>query len=158
MGFKKTKEEFVFKLSDSLKQNRPHLNILLISFKAYPPDRRLCVYSVLEEYLLRIEDLRINLKIEENNLLLSFIKPYKRVSRDTIARWLKTVMSKAGIDINQFGAYSVRAASVSKAKEKGVPVGDILMKAGWSNETTFARFYQKPVLDTTDSFQLGVLT
>ena len=158
VGYRKTEEEFVFQLSDSLKQNRPNFNISLIAFKAYPPDRRLCVYSVIEEYLLRTQELRTSLKLQENSLLLSFVKPHKNVTRDTIARWLKIVMSKAGIDINQFGAYSVRAAAVSKAKEKGVPMSDILLKAGWSNESTFARFYHKPVLDNTDSFQRGVLT
>ena len=134
------------------------MNVSLVSFKAYPADRRLCIYSVLEEYFMRTEELRMGLKSEENSLLLSFIKPHKSVTRDTIARWLKIVMDKAGIDITRFGAYSVRAAAVSKAKDKGVPVSDILMKAGWSNESTFARFYNKPILDNIDSFQHGVLT
>lgn len=157
VGYKKTDEDFIFSLSDSLKQTRPSSNVLLVSFKAYPPDRRLCVYSVIEEYLLRTEELRRCLKNEENNLLLSFIKPFKRVSRDTISRWLKMVMVKAGIDVTRFGACSVRAAAASKAKVKGVPVGDILLRAGWSNEKTFARFYQRPVLDSVDTFQEGVL-
>ena len=115
------------------------------------------MYTVLEEYFLRTDEIRRGLNNEENNLLLSFIKPFKRVSRDTISRWLKSVMLKAGINITQFGAYSVRAAAVSKAKVKGVPVGDILQKAGWSNEKTFARFYHKPVLGNIDTFQEGVL-
>lgn len=51
--FKKLKSEFVFKLADSLKQNRPYFNSLFVSFKAYRPDRRLCIYTVFKEYLLR---------------------------------------------------------------------------------------------------------
>ena len=43
---RKTKFEFVIPLTDSVKQNRPSFNVQDVTFKAYPPDRRLCVYTV----------------------------------------------------------------------------------------------------------------
>ena len=43
------------------------------------------MYTVLEEYLMRTEELRRDLNNDGNNLLLSFINPFKRVSRDTIS-------------------------------------------------------------------------
>jgi hypothetical protein len=52
-------------------------------------------------------------------------------------------------------AYSVRAASTSRAKLKAVPVQEILEKAGWSNERTFSKFYDKNIL-TDDPFVSAV--
>ena len=57
----------------------------------------------------------------------------------------KTVMIRAGIS-DSFGSHSVRAAVVSKANISGVPLKDILERAGWSNQSTFAKFYNKKVV------------
>ena len=151
---KKTKFEFVFPLADSIKQNRPNFKVGSLSFKAYPPDRRLCIYTVLKEYLKRTKVLRESSK--SDTLLISYVKPFKHVTRDTISRWIKTVLIRSGIDISDFGSHSVRSAAVSKAKLNCVPVYDILQKAGWSNEMTFAKFYDRKII-TGDSFQHGVL-
>ena len=70
-------------------------------------------------------------------LLLSYMKPHKEISKDTIARWIKVILSRAGIDVSQFGAHSVRLATTSKAKLNSVPIDNILGKAGWSNVKTF---------------------
>ena len=43
-SYKKLKSKFVFELSDSLKQNRPNCQVASLCFKAYPLDRRLCIY------------------------------------------------------------------------------------------------------------------
>ena len=44
-SFRETKQEFVFQLLEALKQNRPSINVVYASFKAYPSDRRLCIYT-----------------------------------------------------------------------------------------------------------------
>jgi len=49
-GCKKLKTEFVFQLSDSFKQSRPSCKVATLCFRAYPPDRRLCIYTVLKEF------------------------------------------------------------------------------------------------------------
>ena len=66
------------------------------------------------------------------------------------ARWPKNVMAKAGIDTRE--ALSTRAAVTSAAKGKQVPIDTILSTAGWSSESTFARFYDKPIQDTAKNF------
>lgn len=156
--FKKFKSEFVFKLADALKQNRPSCNSSFVSFKAYPPDRRLCIYTVLKEYLLRTKPVRSNVDEYHQRLLISYVKPYKQVTRDTISRWLKTVMLRSGIDVQKYGSHSIRSAASSKAKTNSVPITDILAKAGWSNVKTFAKFYDRPVERSADRFQDGVLS
>ena len=88
----------------------------------------------------------------ETQLLISFQKPFKPVTVDTLSRWIKTIMSQAGIGIDRFKPYSGRAASTSAAKAANAPIHTIMAAAGWSRESTFAKFYNKAV---TQSGQFG---
>ena len=54
-------------------------------------------------------------------------------------------MQFAGIDVNKFKPHSTRAASTSQAAKRGVPLDIIMKSAGWKSETTFTKFYHKPV-------------
>lgn len=82
-----------------------------------------------------------------SQLLLSYVKPYGPVSRDTISCWVKFVLQSSRIDVNIFKPHSTRSASTSKAKLSDVPLADILDKAGWKSESTFAKFYDKNIVD-----------
>ena len=84
------------------------------------------------------------------------IKPYNSVSSPTIARWLKSVLAKAGVDTNIFKAHSVRGASTSAAASAGVTTNDILNAADWSSESVFQKFYYKPEQNST--FGVAVLS
>ena len=116
-------------------------------------DERLCVCTVLKLYLKVTETLRS----DEKQLLISYKKPHGAVSKDTIARWLKTVMKSAGIDVSIYKAHSTRAASTSAADKKDVPIGHIIAAAGWSSEKTFQAWYNKPVDNDKNDFAGGVL-
>ena len=50
-------------------------------------------------------------------LFLSYDRPHKPVSRDTISRWTKETLRRCGIDTKVFTAHSTRSASVFKANE-----------------------------------------
>ena len=80
------------------------------------------------------------------------MKPHKEVSKATISRWIKCLLSEAGIDTDIFSAHSTRAASSSAAKASHVPINDILKTAGWSSERTFAKHYCVPITDNCDIF------
>ena len=108
-------------------------------FTAYSPDSHLCPVVCPSEYVKRTSELRKG----SDQLLLSFQKPYQPVSTDTISRWLKTVLAKSGIDTSVFKGHSTRAASASVAAVCKVPLSTIMDNAGWSNATTFKKFYQK---------------
>ena len=125
-------------------------------FEACPPEKRMCVYVGLTEYLVRTRDLRIGYG-GGSLILFSYVMPHGHVARDTISRWIGTVLDMAGIDSKVYGGGSVRAASVSKARANAVPVATIMEKAGWSREGTFARFYDKEIVAAEDGFQIGVL-
>ena len=78
-------------------------------------------------------------------MVISIKKPHKRVGRDTIRKWTKMSLEKAGFDLDRFSAHSTRSASTSKAKAKGVSLGTILKPAGWKGSSTFAKFFHKRV-------------
>ena len=132
-------ESYRFTFSEHLKQSRPGKKSLVVELTPYITDRRICVVHVLDEYIKKTASLRG----EETRLFISHVKPHKRVSRDTIARWLKLVMSKSGIDTSVYKAHSTRAASTSRAARGNLPVEDILKTAGWASAKTFGKFYHK---------------
>ena len=144
-------------LGDNIKQCRPMFNIQTIRFTAYDKDERLCVIKTLKEYIKRTEELRTGSGNVDGKLLISYIKPHRSISKDTVARWLKKMLAKCGIDTKMFTAGSVRPASASMAQTQSVPIATIMAKAGWTRETTFARHYNKHIISDTDHFQEAVL-
>ena len=137
--------QFEFLLSEHIKQSRPGYKVPSVVLKAYPDDPSLCVFTHLKEYLKRTKPLRGT----EAKLFISFIKPHKVVSKETISRWIRMVMFAAGIDTNQFKPHSTRAAATSRAKAACVPIHEILNTAGWSSSRCFDRFYNKPLESST---------
>ena len=75
----------------------------------------------------------------------------------TISRWIKTVMAEAGIDCTKYKAHSVRAALVSRAASKSVPIEEILKTAGWASARVFSEFYSKLISVQTTTFDSAVL-
>jgi hypothetical protein len=55
-------------------------------------------------------------------------------------------MEEAGVDTDTFGPHSVRSASTSAAKRGGAPIQDILDNAGWSSNSVFRKYYDKPLV------------
>jgi hypothetical protein len=135
-------EKFSFKIKNSqLKQGRLGYKPDLLELKKFDTDKRICVYRYLTAYLKRTLDSRG----KEKQLLLTWKKPCHAASQDTMSRWVKETLSLAGIDIKKFKAGSTRAAATSKAKACGGTLEEILRAGGWSQATTFSRWYDRPV-------------
>lgn len=143
-------------LGGNVKQCRPKFNLRMVSFKVYTKDSRLCVCETLKMYIARTKQFRNEVQ-QNGNLLISFIKPHRNVTKDTIARWIRTMLFSSGVDTEKFSAGSVRTAAVSKAKAMAVPIKHIMAKAGWSRETTFAKHYDKEIVHEIDTFQEAIL-
>lgn len=156
-GISLGEESILIYLGDNIKQCRPKFNIQAVRFHAYAQDPRLCVVSTLKAYIESTDKLRKEFGNDNGKLLISCIKPHKHVSKDTVARWLKVMLDRCGIDTTKYTAGSVRPASTSKAKALAVPITTIMAKAGWTQETTFARHYNKIIVQDTDSFQQAIL-
>ena len=132
---------FNFALTEHLKQDKPGKVFGNVRLYKYPV-RELCVYEILDYYLQATEKLR-----NSSKLLVSYIKPYKAVTSSTIGRWIKTLLGQAGVDTEIFSGHSTRCASTSKAL-MSVSTDVILATAAWTEESTFWKFYNKPVAVT----------
>ena len=126
-----------FFISTLLKQSKPGTHLKPIELRAYPPDPKLCVVLRLKAYLKITASLRHN----ETALFITCQKPHKAAKKDTISRWIKTVLTLAGIDTKVYGAHSTRSASTSAAARQGLPTITILQSAGWCSNNTFEKFY-----------------
>ena len=129
-------------IKDTLKTTKPGRDIKPLELLAYTNDPDLCIVRLFKEYLLRTSTLREG----HTQLLISFQKPYKPVSKDTISRWVKATLKASGIDTEQFTAHSCRSASASATKNAGLSLVEIMKTAGWSNCTTFGKFYDKNII------------
>ena len=109
--------------------------------RVYSVDKCLCVITYLQEYVKKTESVRAR----HDALWLSYCKPFKLVSRDTISRWVKNVLKKAGINTKIFGAHGTRVTSTSAAESGNTPINTMTDAAGWSSESTFRKFYYKPI-------------
>ena len=125
-----------------------------LDFYAFPNDPELCVVSTLNIYIERSKPWRNSTKTQ---LLLGTIEPHDQVTSDSVSRWLKNVLHLAGIDTNTFKGHSTGSASSSRAGMAGMSVEDIMKRGSWSNESTWQRFYNKPVLSAEEKFQNSVL-
>ena len=70
------------------------------------------------------------------------------MSSETISRWIKDELSKAGVDTSVFKAHSCRSASSSKARDAGISVSEILKKGGWKSVHTFKTFYSRDIINS----------
>ena len=109
-----------------------------------PVTRRMkdCPVLALREYEARTAPTRGS----RSMLFLSINKPHKPVSSSTIAKWLKSLLNKAGVDTEIFKAHSVQSASTSSAAKctSGITTGNILKVADWSSEAVFQNFTTSP--------------
>ncbi len=139
MDISDTAITFQLKNSD-LKQGRPGYKPQLQNFTKFE-NKKLCVYHYISSYLKRTLTVRGSIK----QLFLTTVKPYKAASRDTLTKWIKMVLEAAGIDISIFKAGSTRSAANSKAAQKGASMEEILQAGGWSNQSTFTKWYNRPI-------------
>ena len=124
-----------------------------VSFKSFPGNRNLCAVSHLSQYLQITRPFR-----QSPQLFLSYQKPHNPVVSQSISRWIRTMLAAAGIDLNIFGAHSIRASSTAAAKRGGATLDTILQAGSWARASTFATWYDKPILQNTPSFQDALLS
>lgn len=88
---------------------------------------------------------------------MSCTKPFKPVSKDTVSRWIKSTLEASGVDTDIFRPYGVRAASTSAAMKSGLSLAEVMKAAGWLSATTFATYYHKTVIVTSQTFGESVI-
>ena len=123
-----------------LKHSRKSKKMDTFLYRAYI-NPNLCVVSCLREYLLR-RNQRVN--EEETQLFITYGKPYKAASIDTMRRWIKELF--ADVNIVNYTPHSCRAASTSKASNINIDIENILKLGCWKNEKTFRLYYEKEII------------
>ena len=94
----KKDNKYVIKITHLLKQSsRTGHHLSAIELVSYPDNINLCIVSLLDLYIEKTADLR-----SSQQLMCCYTKPFKAASKDTLSRWIKLVMKKAGIDTDIF--------------------------------------------------------
>ena len=148
-----TDSKCTFHVNSLLKHSRRGTHQAPIELHSFKTKESLCVVRVLQEYLNRTRKLRGDCP----NLFVTLLAPHTAAVTDTISRWLKETLARAGVDTSVFTAHSTRSASTSAAKDSGTPINVIMSAAGWTNASTFAKFYQKTT-DTEKNFGQAIMT
>ena len=152
-------EEFVdFSFNVKLKTSKQGKKDSSSKFHQFNDDQRVCPLACLRAYLDRSREWRYEGdSLIQEQLLLSYIKPHKVVSKPSIARWIKEFLGMSGINIEVYKAHSTRAAATSKADSLGLRIEDIVVQGNWTNRTTFERFYRRPIDPRGKAFQHSIL-
>lgn len=135
-------DKIQFVIRDRVKGTRKVLKPTIISCISYEITE-LDVALHVKKYLERTRDIRHN----ENQLFISWSSK-KAVTRQTLARWLKSVLHLAGIDTTRFSAHSYRGAGLSKAYQKGATIEQVVAAGNWSSPHIFKTYYNAPSYET----------
>ncbi|KAL0833066.1 hypothetical protein ABMA28_001178 [Loxostege sticticalis] len=139
--------QILIKITDLIKSSRPGVSQPVLRLPFFSEKPQICPAKALMSYMEKTQNLR-----KSDNLFISFRKPYNSVTSQSISRWIKDTLRDSGVDVSIFSAHSTRHASTSTAYNRGVNVDLIRNMAGRTgNSTTFARFYNRVIVDSADS-------
>ena len=79
-----TDKNCILYIQKLLKTTKPGKHLGRLEFRSFEEDKKVCIVTVITEYVNRTKFTRGSC-----TQLLSFCKPFKPVSTDTIARWLE---------------------------------------------------------------------
>ena len=105
-------QNIIFTISDLLKQSSVRITAPIIKLRPFA-DKALCVTTAWHEYLSRTK----NLRKQVDNLFISYARPHLAVTKNTISRWIKSMLETARIDISIYKSHSTRAAASTAMKE-----------------------------------------
>ena len=115
--------------------------------KAFPSNRGVDPVLYIEEYIKRTRAIRGDIP----QLFLTTKGPTKPISKDTARNWVKDILDKCGVNINQFGPGSTRGASSSTASALGASLEEILKAGEWANASVWQTYYNKPIIKKNKS-------
>lgn len=138
----------VIYVSALVKQSSPKNHQKPIELKCFHV-KAICPVCLLSSYINKTSSLRKNV----TKLFLTSVPPHSAASKDTLVRWVKTIMGLSGIS-KDFGVHSIRSACTSSVFST-LSIDTILNAAGWQSQTVFSKYYHKPLIE---NFGEAVLT
>ena len=135
------------RIFDLLKQSKPNKHLEEMYFEPFIKNPNICVIQCVKLYLAQTANLR---RVSDSErLFLITQKLFTEATKSTIARWIKLALKLAGVDTNIFAPHSTRAAATSAASVK-VSIDTIIRTAGWTRDSTFRKFYKRPVVNSSE--------
>jgi len=109
-------DKLIIKVPDRIKTSAPGRTQPLFSFSPFVENESLCILNLVKHYLHVTKDIRA---LTGDAFFISYKKPHKAVSSQTISRWLKSVLNDCGVRTDIFATHSTRHASTLLAASKG---------------------------------------
>ena len=120
------------------------------SFHAsFPQNELLCPCSSLKEYEKRTKPFRPSSETEPNKLFFSVNRPHTPIAAGILSHWVQDCLLDEGIDSNVFKVHSIRSTATSGAAKAGISISKIIRLVDWTKESTFKKFYYRPIRDAT---------
>lgn len=123
------------------------------SISSVKEDRLVCPVRALRYYLSRTKTLQ-----NSQRLFISSVAPHAPVSKDTISRWIKSLISLHSQPSERVRAHDVQAHATSKTWFAGIPLEDIIKAAGWKMPSSFVSHYLTDTVSAEGAFAKAVLT
>ena len=136
----------------TLKHSKPTRPLQPLIYNAYKENIKLCLVNCLLSYLER-RKLLVNDDVKEP--VISYGKPHRPVSSDTLSKCINDELKLSGTDTNVFATHSCSLASVGKTKVNGMGINEIMKKECWKSESTFKKFYDKDIINDNNSNKLN---
>lgn len=137
-------DEIIIFIPDIIKTSKPNSYQPILKIPFYNENLSICPATCIKDYINKTCSLRGS----ENQLFISFKKPFRKITTQTLSSWIKISLHKSGVDTSIFSAHSTRHAATTTANKIGVNIDVIRKTAGWSRTSgTFAKFYNKETLD-----------
>ena len=152
-NIKKTAEGFEIEIPERIKSSRPGAFQPLLILPGFPNNPELCAAKTLEKYLESTREIRGSC----DELFLTTRAPFRKASKDTISRWIRSFLVRCGIS-EDFTPHSLRHASTSAALKKGIDISIIKKLAGWSEQSNvFNKFYNRPIVKSRLEYAEAVM-
>ena len=107
----------------TMKHTKANTPLEPLIYHHYPGNEKLCIVNKCLQSYIGIRNTLVMRDIRD--LIISYGKPHKPVSSQTISRWIKDELLKEGVDTSVFKAHSCRSASSSKARDAGISIRNI---------------------------------
>ena len=102
----------------------------------------------LQAYIRKTSVLRSTRKV-----FITTQSPFRPIASMTLRRWILASLTDAGIDISKYAASTTRHASSSKAYYAGINIDAVMLRAGWTNVSSFITHYNLPIVQTSSSIK-----
>lgn len=135
-------------ISDVIKTSAAGREQPVLILPYFQENRAICPATIVEDYIHITKNIRSE---ASSHMILTYKRPHKPATAQSISRWIKQVLGASGVDVSTFSAHSTRHAATSAARAAGLSLDTIRKAAGWtSTSQSFAKFYHRPIVDESN--------